>query len=187
MRKKQLKWFTLVEVLIVLVAAGLLIGVLFKIYTTTAEISVRVKHQKQVWTAVVTMQTILQNIVDTHTIDYTVISWALIWWWTWAITTDGWTQFIPLIDEYQHTGISLQITSSGELLYVNTSGSASLLGNNVYLSGATFILSPLQNPSIEPQFSRIYHPWFWVIGVLSPYGDTKISFPVQTFFSLLRK
>lgn len=187
MRKKQLAWFTLIEVLIVLVAAWLLIWVLFKIYTTTAEISVRVKHQKQVGTAVVTMQTVLQNIADTHSIDYKAVSWAIVWWGTWAVTADGWTHVIPLLDENQQTGVSLKITSSGQLLYVNASGAASLLGDDVYLSGATFIVTPLQNPSTQSQFSRIYHPGFWLIGILSPYGDGKISFPVQTFFSLLKK
>lgn len=97
MRKKQLKGFTLIEILIVLVTASLLIGVLFRIYQTTADISVRIKHQKQIGTAIVNMQTILQNIADTHTIDYKAVSGNA------AISADGWTHIVPLIDEYMHT------------------------------------------------------------------------------------
>lgn len=187
MRKKQLTWFTLIEVLIVLVATWLLIWVLFKTYTTTAEISVRVKHQKQLSLAIVNMQTILQNIADTHMIDYKAVSGSLVWGGSGAITNQWWTQKIPLIDELQQTGISLQLTASWELLYVNSSGSASLLWPDVYLSWATFIITPLKSPYAEGQFNRIYQPWFWLIGLLTPKGDARITFPIQTLFSLLKK
>jgi prepilin-type N-terminal cleavage/methylation domain-containing protein len=48
MRKGQVKKaFTLIEVVVVLVVASILIGVLFRIYRTTADIALRIKHQKQ--------------------------------------------------------------------------------------------------------------------------------------------
>ena len=50
MRKGQIvakKAFTLIEVVIVLIVASLLIGILFRVYSTTADIAMRIKYQKQ--------------------------------------------------------------------------------------------------------------------------------------------
>jgi type II secretory pathway pseudopilin PulG len=41
------KAFTLIEIVIVLITAAILIGILFRVYTTTADIALRIKHQKQ--------------------------------------------------------------------------------------------------------------------------------------------
>lgn len=76
MRKGQIvkKAFTLIEIVIVLVITAILVGILFRVYLTTADIATRVKYQKQLGMSLVTTQTILQNIVDTNTIDYVALS-----------------------------------------------------------------------------------------------------------------
>ena len=75
MRKNTInkKAFTLVEILIVLVITAILIGVLFQVYRNIADVSLRVRYEKDIGNKVVTMQTMIQNIIDTHTIDYAVI------------------------------------------------------------------------------------------------------------------
>jgi prepilin-type N-terminal cleavage/methylation domain-containing protein len=91
MRKGQIKKaFTLIEIVIVLVITAILIGILFKVYTTTADIAMRVKYQKQLGMSLVTTQTIIQNITDTHTVDYEALSGS-----TWD-STPGWTKTLPL-------------------------------------------------------------------------------------------
>jgi prepilin-type N-terminal cleavage/methylation domain-containing protein len=49
MRKRQItkKAFTLIEIVVVLIVTALLIGVLFRVYRTTADIALRIKYQKQ--------------------------------------------------------------------------------------------------------------------------------------------
>ncbi len=76
MRKGQIvkKAFTLIEIVIVLIITAILVGILFRVYLTTADIAMRVKYQKQLGMSLVTTQTILQNIVDTNTIDYVALS-----------------------------------------------------------------------------------------------------------------
>jgi len=49
MRKGQIvkKAFTLIEIVIVLIITAILVGILFRVYLTTADIAMRVKYQKQ--------------------------------------------------------------------------------------------------------------------------------------------
>ena len=192
MRKGQIKGFTLIEIVVVLVTAAILIGILFRVYTTTADIALRIKHQKQLGVWVVTMQTVLQNIVDTHTIDYN----ALIWYT--RNTTPWWTNTVPLIDELQQKS-TLLINWSWELVYTTYSGgalvgSASILWIDVTFSGATFIVYPYRDPKITwctaltiQCFNEINHPWFWLIGKLYPKRYNQIFLPIHTFFSFLKK
>ncbi len=142
MRKGQIipkKAFTLIEIVVVLIVFALLIGVLFRVYLTTADIALRIKHQKQLWIGIVTMQTVLQNIVDTHTIDYQTLDT-----YTWG-TTPWWTQRVPLITEDKQKAV-LELTNSGQLIFTTYSGnaligSASVLWGDVILSWTTFIIA----------------------------------------------
>ena len=186
------KGFTLIEIVIVLITAAILIGILFRVYTTTADIALRIRHQKQLGMWVVTMQTVLQNIVDTHTIDYNTISWYT------RNTTPGWTTIVPLIDESLQKS-TLEINWSWQLIYTTYSGgslvwSASILGIDVSFSGATFIVYPYRDPKIQwctastiQCFDQINHPWFWLIGKLYPKRYNLMFLPIHTFFSFLKK
>lgn len=193
MRKGSIKkGFTLIEIVIVLITAAILIGILFRVYTTTADIAMRIKHQKQLGMWVVTMQTVLQNIVDTHTIDYNAMTWYT------RNTTPGWTNKVPLIDETLQKS-TLEINWSWELVYTTYSGwalvwSASILGIDVMFSGSTFIVYPYRDPKIDwctaptiQCFKEINHPWFWMIGKLYSKNYDQLFLPIHTFFSFLKK
>ncbi len=186
MRKGQIvkKAFTLIEIVIVLIITAILVGILFRVYLTTADIAMRVKYQKQLGMSLVTTQTILQNIVDTNTIDYVALSGT-----TWN-TTPWWTKTLPLINADRQKNV-LTITASGGLELVTTSWAvvmtAAILSPDVLLTWATFIIAPVTEPTSEKLFSRIYHPGFWFIGTMKNTNYNKINFPFHTFFSFLQR
>ena len=75
---KKSSWFTLVEILIVLVLVGILTTILFKSYTWVSETAFRVQQTKRVHQETLSLSQILQNFVDRNTIDYTkYTSWSL--------------------------------------------------------------------------------------------------------------
>ena len=185
MREKRInRGFTLIEIVIVLVILALLIWVLFRVYRTIAEISLRVRYEKNMGNSIVTMQTILQNVVDTYTVDYpTFVAMPQ------SQSTPWWTYNIPL--RANDSSLASLMLSGGELLLSTISGwvvhTASLLWPENIFTGATFVLSPITDPAKERNFSQIYQPGFWLIGTLQPKKYPLLHFPVHTFFSFLQK
>lgn len=191
MRKNWVKKaFTLVEIVIVLVVISILIGVLFQVYSAIAQVSVRIRLEKQVWIKVVHMQTLIQNIIDTNRIDYSNLN-----------TNNWWTKTLPLINTQLQTG-SLNINSSWRLIYTTmswgTSQETSLLGDEIVLTGASFVVTPLKDPNMplnnlvgsdeqQKAFLAIQQPWVWMLGSLTPLVEPKIKFPVQTFYTFIQK
>ncbi len=208
MRKNAIvkKAFTLVEILIVLIVTALLIGVLFQVYRNIADVSLRVRYEKDIGNKVVTMQTMIQNIIDTHTIDYAVIEQELSqrvnlqrdttlqrinqqntnvaqnpqpWW----MTT------LPL--RTQDDKPATLVLQDNALMFTSSTGdettTVSLLWDDVQLLNATFVLMPMTNPQQESSFNAIYQPGVWVIGTLSPVGYSGAMFPLQTYFTTLQR
>lgn len=190
MRKDRInKAFTLIELVIVLIVVALLMGVLFQVYITIAKVSVRIRLEKQVGLKVVHMQTLLQNITDTNTIDYSRLSpydWR-------ALTT------LPLINVQWQTW-SLSINTTWELIYTLMSGDqeqiVSLLGDEIFLQSGAFVVTPLRDPDWTPPgdknpqeaFMEIQQPWYRLFGYLSPvFIEPKIQFPIQTFYTIIQK
>lgn len=188
MRKSTVKKaFTLVEILIVMVIAVLLLGVLFQVYRNISDVALRVRYEKEVGNKIVTMQTILQNIFDTHVIRYDALTGVT---WNWE---QWWTNTIPLSTT---DNIQAQLTlDSGAIVYTTFTwwvpNSAAILGSNAILSQATFVIMPLSDPQITNTFSQIYQPWVWLIWslTLTDYKttNTAITFPVQTYFTTLQR
>jgi hypothetical protein len=170
----------------------LLITVLFSVYRTTADVALRIKYQKQLGVWVINLQTNVQNILDTHTIDYMTLSW-----YRWGSNT-WWTKSVPLLSEDNQKAL-LELDGSGWVQFTTFSGTAlvwtaSLLPPDMFLSGATFVIMPARDPkidrckaSVNECFSYIIHPGVRMIGWLYPTQYDRISFPIQTFFSLLKK
>ena len=196
----------MVEILIVLVITAILIGVLFQVYRNIAEVSLRVRYEKDIGNKVVTMQTMIQNIIDTHTIDYTVIEQQ----WTQRSnvqrdttlqrvnqqntnvaqnTQPWWMTTLPL--RAQDNTPATLVLQDNALMFISTTGeettTVSLLWDDVQVLNATFVIMPMTNPQQESSFSAIYQPGVWVIGTLSPVGYSGAMFPFQTYFTTLQR
>lgn len=201
MGKNKVKAFTLVEMVIVIVVTAILFGVLFQVYNSIAQTSVRVRLQKELGTKMVHMQTMLQNIIDTHTFDYKDFS-------NWGNgENDWWTKRISLVwlqDNATEKALSdtLEINGSWALLYTTTSwdqqSTVSLLGEEVYLKNGYFVVSPLKDPNailpenatqeeIKRAYMQIKQPWVRLIGTLGSTRDENMALPIQSFYTFIQK
>ena len=107
MRKAKLKWFTLIEMLIVMFIIGILAVVLTECYITVSKVALRVEQEKNLSEESLILTQVFQAISDEATIDYEAYSgdnnqnleetsWFtnilyLTWWqWSWtSINTKG--------------------------------------------------------------------------------------------------
>ena len=101
MKKTKLKWFTLVEMIIVIVIIGILAVVLTESYITISQVALRVEQEKNLSEESLVLTQIFQAISDEATIDYEAYSWNSInlkddyWftdvlyltWWQWSWTS----------------------------------------------------------------------------------------------------
>lgn len=69
-RKTKLKWFTLIEVIIVIVIIGILAVVLTESYITISKVALRVEQEKNLSEESLVLTQIFQSISDEATIDY---------------------------------------------------------------------------------------------------------------------
>ena len=67
MKKKA---FTLIEVLIAIVLAGILFTLIFRAYVSITQISTRLENEKKLNAEITFMTETVQNIADTYQIDY---------------------------------------------------------------------------------------------------------------------
>lgn len=70
MRKTKLKWFTLLEMLIVIVIIGILAIVLTESYITISQVALRVEQEKNMSEESLILTQVFQAISDEATIDY---------------------------------------------------------------------------------------------------------------------
>ncbi len=66
------KWFTLVELLIVIGIRWILTTVLFRVYTTISQISFKIQNNKIVYQQVNFLQNYIQNFLNWSKIDYSI-------------------------------------------------------------------------------------------------------------------
>lgn len=69
------KAFTLLEILIVVVLFGLLAGIILQTYTTISQIGFRIQQEKEISKEALILSQVLDNIAQTHTIDYSTYNW----------------------------------------------------------------------------------------------------------------
>ena len=113
MRKTKLKWFTLVEVIIVIVIIGILAVVLTESYITISKVALRVEQEKNLSEESLVLTQVFQAISDEATIDYEAYSgdnaqdlkshsWFtnilyLTWWqWSWTSIYTTWDGCLEL-------------------------------------------------------------------------------------------
>lgn len=130
MKKTTLKWFTLIEMLIVIVIVGILAVVLVESYITISKTALRVEQEKNLSEESLILTQVFQAIADEATIDYDAYSgkniklsdtnWFtdilyLTWWqWSWTSIYTTWCEnFLDLdgnfeLDENNNTEQSIQ-------------------------------------------------------------------------------
>ncbi len=204
------KWFTLAELLVVLVIIGVLSTILIRTYLTVANISFRAQQQKDLMQEVLYFSQTLQNFTDRNTLDYarydkdalyaqqwftdvlylTWIDWSLALYTSWDCIS--WTRDVEDL---------LSITSGWCSVYVDKWWSIIQLTDpqHVYVTKLMFKVLPYYSleqyvwstPS-SCDFSLLAcmsSPWFRMFGtVYSPQYSLdrhkKISLPLQEFFTL---
>ena len=114
MRKTKLKWFTLVEMLIVIVIIGILAVVLTESYITISQVALRVEQEKNMSEESLILTQLFQTISDEATIDYEKYGSGLkeskwftetlyLTWgqWTWtSIYTTWWENCLDLHEDF---------------------------------------------------------------------------------------
>lgn len=64
------RWFTLVEILIVVMLFGLLAGLIMQTYITISQVSFRLHQEKEIAKEALVLSQVLENLAQTTTIDY---------------------------------------------------------------------------------------------------------------------
>jgi len=173
--------FSLIEVVIVLIVMWLLVTVLFQVYHTITTVSARVRLQKDIGDVMVTTNIVLQNIFDTHTVDYNALSGMNRAGTPWVLTT------LPLRDALS-SPVTLAI-QSGTMMMTSVSGgitqTVQLIGGNIILEPWHFQVYPLVDPISAGNFNTIAKPGVRVAGRLHPANGAGVSFSFQTFYWFL--
>jgi prepilin-type N-terminal cleavage/methylation domain-containing protein len=65
-----MRGFTLVEVLIVVVLLGTLMGLLFRTYITISQIAAKVENEKAIQNETLFLMQTLENLTENYSIDY---------------------------------------------------------------------------------------------------------------------
>lgn len=112
-RKTMLKWFTLIETMIVLIIVGILAVVLTESYTTISRTALKIEQEKNISEESLILTQVFQAISDEATIDYekyenklTGTNWFtdilyLTWWqWSWTSIYTTWDGCLELNNNF---------------------------------------------------------------------------------------
>jgi type II secretory pathway pseudopilin PulG len=210
MKKAKLKWFTLVEMLIVMVIIWILAVVLTESYLTISRTALRVEQEKNLSEESLVLTQIFQSISDEATIDYDAynsndlesnkwftnvlhLTWD-VWSWTSIYSTGenclnlDWN-FTSKEDKIQnHTWCYLVLNQNWDETPLTSPW-------KVVLSEVKFKIIPYDsdenyfNNSEWIVINDLHQPAFWMFVHLyaplyQPTGTNKIDQPLQLFFNL---
>ena len=190
-KRMKLKWFTLIEMIIVMVIIGILAVVLTESYITISKVALRVEQEKNLSEESLILTQIFQAISDEATIDYEAYSghdinlenkkWFtnvlyLTWGqWSWAkIYTTG--NCLDLDDNFvfdenwvvdkniwDYTGCSLIVEQNSKITQLTTPG-------KVVISKVMFKIIPYDTDEnyfekagiLDPVANNLHQPAFWM-------------------------
>lgn len=213
-RKTKIRWFTLLEMIIVITIMWILSVVLVESYVTISETALRVEQEKNLSEESLVITQILQSIADEATIDYEKYnnlennSWFsnilyLTWkQWTWtSIYTTGncldldWNFEADSEWNYPDFTDIIQNNSWCKLVLDQNGNITPLTAQwKVIISSAKFKIIPFD--SDENYFKKewiainnIHQPAFWLFihlyaPLYQPVWINKIDQPLQLFFNL---
>ena len=111
-RKTALKWFTLIEMIIVMIIVWILAVVLTESYTTISRIALKIEQEKNISEESLILTQVFQAISDEATIDYekynnlSESNWFtdilyLTWWqWSWTSIYTTWVSCLELNNNF---------------------------------------------------------------------------------------
>lgn len=191
-RKTMLKWFTLIETMIVLIIVGILAVVLTESYTTISRTALKIEQEKNISEESLILTQVFQAISDEATIDYekyenklTGTNWFtdilyLTWWqWSWTsiyTTWDGCLELnnnFPANPDWTYPDYSEKVQNAlswCELILDQWGNATSLISNwKVITSNVKFRIIPYD--SDESYFNsnegwvainNVHQPAFWM-------------------------
>lgn len=196
-------WFTLVEIIVVLVIIWLLSVVLMKTYTFISQIAFRIQQEKYINKEILFISQSIQNFSDRNKIDYLRYNWSLTWkywiteklylsWQDWIISIystwnciDPWETISTLTWWYK---CYLEIENNWNKIAITNT-------NDIYLTKTFFKIIPydstenyLNSTTCWNYITCIHKPWFFIISkAYSPrYNQeryNKIQINIQQFFN----
>lgn len=180
MKKKA---FTLIEVLIAIVLAGILFTLIFRAYVSITQIATRLENEKKLNAEIAFMTETVQNIADTYQIDYSQYGNSLV-------SSDWWTKTLYLTGG--DATWAMLVFSGDTLLWIrNNTGTTLITSWIASISAGSFEVIPFtQLPTAT--FLDIQHPGFWLItslqaGKYNPADRVRdVSAKMQQFYNLQR-
>jgi len=210
MRKTKLKWFTLIEMIIVMVIIGILAVVLSEAYLTISRVALRVEQEKNLSEEALVLTQIFQAISDEATIYYSGYNGSLegskwitsdlyltweVWSWT-HIYTSGNCLGVDEHRKLEDNSESIQSHTWCELILDQNWNITSLTSQwKVTISSVKFKIIPYDsdenyfNSSASNVINNLHQPAFWMfIHLYSPIYQSewtnKVDQPLQLFFNL---
>lgn len=213
MKRASLKWFTLIEMLIVMVIIGILAVVLCESYITISETSLRVEQKKNLNEESLILTQILQAVSDEAQIDYDRYVWSLSWTngytWTLYLTGDNrsWTTItitwncLPLTwfamnDDWSYYHVNMEDYSWCNLILEQNWNITNLTSSKKIIpSDIQFRIIPYDSDNnyfsneSENVINEIHQQWFWLFirlysPIYQPWWRNEIDEPLQLFFNL---
>ena len=159
-KKTTLKWFTLIEMLIVIVIVWILAVVLTESYITISRTALKIEQEKNISEESLVLTQIFQSIADEATIDYdkydhsldasdwfTGVLYLTGWQWTWTSIYSSWENCLDLHTDFpENENISERIRKAltwCELILQQGEETISLVSNwKVIVSRVMFKIIP---------------------------------------------
>ncbi len=191
-RKTMLKWFTLIETMIVLIIVGILAVVLTESYTTISRTALKIEQEKNISEESLILTQVFQAISDEATIDYEKywstlkdsnwFTWTLYltweqWSWTSIYTTwDGCLELndnFPANSDWTYPDYSEKVQNAlswCELILDQWGNATSLISNwKVITSKVKFRIIPYDSDENYFKFdedewviNKVHQPAFWM-------------------------
>lgn len=210
MKKASLKWFTLIEMLIVIVIIWILAVVLTESYITISKTALKIEQEKNISEESLVLTQIFQSISDESTIDYERyrnenINLKSSWWLTDVLylTWDIWSgtkistswDCLDLTDDFlveekdikDYTWCKLILDQNWKITSLTTPW-------KVVISNVKFKVIPFDSDDNyfnegSDVMNKLHQPAFWMfIHLYSPLYQSKwankIDIPLQLFFNL---
>ena len=213
-KRTTLKWFTLLEMLIVMIIIWILAVVLTESYISISKVALRIEQQKNISEESLILTQVFQSIADEATIDYDAYSgnsidlkksyWytdvLFLTWWIWKGTEIyiDWEDCLELNENFEpDEDISDKIENASKCkLILKKDWKETILNTSwkVIVSNVKFRVIPYNSDDYYVRYeadiiNKLHQPAFWMfIRLYSPLYQpiwlNKIDQPLQLFFNL---